>query len=108
MGVPLTRHRIQTVKRFLIFALLGPLLGGIVLFSIVYPAGWLACGETLTPDEFLKAPLLGIVMFPMAFVLGILPALMAGLLDAYLAKKRTLSLGVVRLARVGCQLSVLA
>jgi hypothetical protein len=74
------------VKRFLIFALLGPLLGGIVATTIVVPIILVLQGYAfkLGRDELIS----GVAIYPAAMIFGIVPALLAALADWLLVRVR--------------------
>src|SRR5665213_1307051 len=69
------------MKRFLIFGLLGPPLGLITGFWIMLPLLNAALGAPSTFDihQF--------VLLPVAYMLGIVPALLAALFDHVLARR---------------------
>ena len=69
------------MKRFLIFALLGPPLGFITLFWGLLGLLDAALGEPSNIDFH------QIVLLPMAYVLGIVPALVAAAFDETLARR---------------------
>ncbi len=67
------------MKRFLIFALLGPLLGALVMMLVVLPlAGWRE-GLGFKFDQ--GHLLLLVVAVPLGYVVGIVPALLVATLD---------------------------
>ncbi|MBX3553630.1 MAG: hypothetical protein KIT85_02145 [Pseudolabrys sp.] len=67
------------MRRFLIFAILGPPLGFVTLFWGLLGA----LGEPPTIDAG------QIVLLPMAYALGLVPALIAAAFDEYLARRGT-------------------
>jgi hypothetical protein len=69
------------VKRFLIFALLGPPLGFVTFFWGLLQAWNLLAGAPSTFDIH------QVVLLPLAYLFGILPALAAALFDHVLAKR---------------------
>jgi hypothetical protein len=71
------------MKRFLTFGLLGPAIGGIVVFHIVTLTGtwdqpWL--------DELYKTFMVSIIVLPFSYVLGIIPAIVIATLHFTLRK----------------------
>lgn len=70
------------MRRFLIFALLGPALGFVTLFWILLQAfnGLLGAPNTFDWHQ--------VVLLPVAYMLGIGPALITALFDHVLARRR--------------------
>ena len=70
------------MRRFFIFALLGPALGFVTGFWILLPAfnAWLGAPGTFDPHQ--------IVLLPVAYMLGLAPALVTALFDHVLARRR--------------------
>jgi hypothetical protein len=67
------------MRRILVFALLGPPLGFVMVFYVLGPAmNWLLGGSADFGWQH-------VVMLPMAYAIGILPALLTALVDAVLA-----------------------
>jgi len=74
------------MKQFLLFVLLGPSLGGLVLFILVLPALAFAAGEGI---RFSLVQLQAwAVTLPAFYLLGVVPASIVGLLDAFLRQRR--------------------
>jgi len=63
------------MKRFLIFALLGPLLGFVTFFWVLLQIFDWVLGAPSTADIY------QVVLIPMSYAIGIVPALIAGLFD---------------------------
>lgn len=62
------------MKRFLIFAALGPLFGFATVMALVQGLDWAIGGET--PVEFGQ-----LVLLPAAYVLGFVPAMIVAMID---------------------------
>jgi hypothetical protein len=69
------------MKRILIFALLGPPLGFVTGLWIILPILNWALGEPSTFDYH------QVVLLPLAYMIGLLPAVGVGFFDALLAKR---------------------
>jgi cytochrome c biogenesis protein CcdA len=70
------------MKRFLIFGLLGPPLGFVTAFWVMLPALDWSLGAS-SHAEFHQ-----IVLLPVAYMIGIVPALLAALFDHVLARRK--------------------
>jgi hypothetical protein len=71
------------MKRFLTFGLLGPAIGGIVIFHIITLTGsW----DQSWFDEFYKTFMVSILALPFSYVLGIIPAIAIATLHFTLRK----------------------
>lgn len=69
------------MKRYLIFALLGPLIGFLTGFYWLLPAlNWATGGESTFDWHQIS-------LLPLSYALGIVPALLAGAFDAVLAER---------------------
>ena len=67
------------MRRFLVFALLGPLIGACVFAQLVAPlGGYLRAGELPNISNFIVGP---IVAAPFGYLLGIIPSLAAAIID---------------------------
>lgn len=73
------------MKRFLIFAVLGPPLGSLVGFFILLPAISLIAGDGSGLDA--SRLMAFAVTLPLAYMLGVVPALLVGAIDATLEAK---------------------
>ncbi len=71
------------MKRFLTFGLLGPAIGGVVVFHIVALTGtW----DQTWFDELYKTLMVSIIVLPFSYVLGIIPAIVIATLHFVLRK----------------------
>lgn len=69
------------MRRFLVFTILGPALGFVTAFWILLQAlnGWLGAPSTFDLHQ--------VVLLPVAYMLGIIPALVTALFDHVLARR---------------------
>jgi hypothetical protein len=72
----------KIVRRLLLFGLLGPALGFVMAFWVILQIFNVATGgeSTAHPGQ--------LILLPMAYALGIVPALATGLIDHYFHKKK--------------------
>lgn len=71
------------MKRLLIFALLGPPLGVATGLWIILPVFSWALGEASSFDHH------QVVLLPLGYLVGAVPALLAGLIDGFLATRNS-------------------
>jgi hypothetical protein len=77
----------SSVKRFLVFAVLGPPLGHLTALWGILPIFNAMVGNWRTYDYWLLVDYHQVVVLPVAYMVGLLPACLVGLFDVFLAKR---------------------
>jgi Family of unknown function (DUF5413) len=72
------------MKRVIIFAVLGPVLGMLTGFFVLLPIVTVLAGDRVNINTDL-APLAA--LFPVAYIVGLLPAVLVGVFDGVLANR---------------------